>query len=506
MRIISILILILAILFLPGQALSKGISSLDLNSVSIPAESGTIKEVYRSPARAERGSKTIFHIQDAHGNYEAQKNLAAILEHLIKTYGLQVILVEGGITDKDWSYLRSWASPEERRRKAGALLKEGIISGEAYVDISTDFQLKFQGIEDKELYEKNMEAYMAVDEFKKEAIEVLEALDEVLVELKKRIYTSRLRKFDESREAYSAGKMELIEYIGYLDEVAAREKLDLSSYGNFSIFFDTVRMEKEIDFKKVEGERDSLIKSLTEAMDEGNMKELLMMSLKFKEGQIIAGDFYSRLRDMALAHGVGLNKYANLNKYIDYIINYERLDKIKLLDNLSEIEERFVEALCKSEDQKRLFVIAKDVALLEKFFMLRLSPEEFKYYKENKGSFVTADWRDFLEGRAKRFRIKPQIPYDLTPVDKNLTALESFYNAAFDRDKAFLRNSLTKMEKEKADISVLIAGGFHTENLKRLFMDEGISYIVILPMLTEATDFERFERIRLESYRTRAWD
>ncbi|MEE8359953.1 MAG: hypothetical protein V3S04_03400, partial [Candidatus Omnitrophota bacterium] len=168
MKISSVPVSILIILSFSSLALSNDISSLDLNEVSISDEFGFIREIYQSPAHAEKGSKTVFYIQDAHGNYEAQKNLASILEYLIKTYGLQVILVEGGITDKDWSYIRSWAAPEERRRKADELLKEGVISGEAYVDISTDVPLKFQGIEDKELYEKNMTAYMAVDGFREE--------------------------------------------------------------------------------------------------------------------------------------------------------------------------------------------------------------------------------------------------------------------------------------------------------------------------------------------------
>lgn len=506
MKIRSIPVSILMILSFSSFALSKDISSLDLNEVSIPDEFGFIKEVYQSPAHAEKGTKTIFYIQDAHGNYEAQKNLASILEYLIETYGLQVILLEGGITDKDWSYIRSWAAPEERRRKADELLKDGIISGEAYVDISTDFPLKFQGIEDKELYEKNMTAYMAVDGFRKDAKEVLEPLRDVTEALKKRIYSSRLKRFDESMEAYSKDEIELIEYIEYLYKMASKEKLDLSSYKNFSAFLNTVRMEKKIDFKKVESERDGLLDALTEILQESQMHELLMKSLKFREGEILAGEFYSYLRDFAKRYKVRISGYGNLDRYIDYIRSYESLDKTELLDNLNNIENEFAKVLCKSDDQKTLFVMAKNIALLEKFLMLKLSPEDLKYYKENRRSFITSDWRGFLEERSEKFRVKPRVPDNLLPIDRNLRALEAFYNAAFERDRAFLRNSLKKMEKERANISALIAGGFHTENLTRLFMDNDISYVVISPILTEETDWERFEKLRLQSYQTRTWD
>jgi len=265
-------------------------------------------------------------------------------------------------------------------------------------------------------------------------------------------------------------------------------------------------MEEKIDFKKVESERDGLIKTLTETLQEGQMQELLIKSLKFREGEILAGVFYSYLRGFAERHKVRISDYGNLNRYIDYIRSYESLDKIELLDNLSSIENEFAKVLCKNDDQRTLFVMAKNIGLLEKFLMLKLSPEDLKYYKEKRGSFIMADWRSFLEKRSEKFRVKPRVPHDLSPIDRNLRALEAFYDAAFERDRAFLRNSLKKMDKERANISALIAGGFHTENLTRLFMDNGISYVVISPVLTEPTDWERFEKLRLQSYQTRTWD
>jgi hypothetical protein len=84
--------------------------------------------------------------------------------------------------------------------------------------------------------------------------------------------------------------------------------------------------------------------------------------------------------------------------------------------------------------------------------------------------------------------------------------LETFYKVAFERDQAFLRNSLKKLDKEKENLAALVVGGFHTKNLTSLFMKEGISYVVVAPALSQETDWERFERIRFESYQTRTWD
>ena len=91
-------------------------------------------------------------------------------------------------------------------------------------------------------------------------------------------------------------------------------------------------------------------------------------------------------------------------------------------------------------------------------------------------------------------------------VSSSLPVLESFYEIAYKRDDAFLRNSLKRMEKDRDRAAILITGGFHTKNLTRLFMENGIAYLVITPNLSQKTDDELYDRILKESYRTRTWD
>jgi len=501
---LTALIPIVAIFLFADTAIGAERPLLDLSRITIPEEYGAIKEAYIAPAG--RDSKIIFHLQDVHANYEAQKSLANILEYLIKTYGVEVVLVEGGVTDKDFSYIRECAPIDERREKADKLLKEGVISWETYVDIATDFPLKFQGIEDKELYEENMEIYLKVGEFRKEALKVVEGFKKTIENLKKYIYTTELNKFDEYKNTYKSDEARLVEYLEYLSNIAQKEEIKLADYPNYAIFIKTAQLEKMIDFDTVETERDDLIKRLDSISPKEKMSEFVIKSIEFKEDKISAGEFYSYLITLAVDNSIGINEYKNLDTYADYIKSLEDLRAKEIFNEINKIEDLISDALCKSKQQRRLFIVSKNLCILESFLMLKLAPEDFDYYRENKKDFAVWEWKGFLEKQSKRFDIISAVPSDLSVLTGNLNVLESFYETAFKRDDAFLRNSLNKMDKEDAKTAFLITGGFHTKNLKRLFMANNISYLIITPRLTQETDYQLYDRVLKESYKTRIWD
>ena len=84
-------------------------SPMPLNEITIPDQYGSIIETHEGA-----NGKLIVNIQDAHANYEAQKNIAAIIESLIDNYNMNLVLMEGKLTTRDFKYLRYRASPDVR--------------------------------------------------------------------------------------------------------------------------------------------------------------------------------------------------------------------------------------------------------------------------------------------------------------------------------------------------------------------------------------------------------
>ena len=61
---------------------------LDLN---IPDETGTVEEVFEGNSN----NSPVIYIQDAHNSFEAQENIAKIVQQLVKEKGIQKVLIEG---------------------------------------------------------------------------------------------------------------------------------------------------------------------------------------------------------------------------------------------------------------------------------------------------------------------------------------------------------------------------------------------------------------------------
>ncbi len=117
-----------------------------LSTLAIPSEFGSITEI------SEGNAPFILLILDVPVKYDTQKDIAAVLEHLIQKYGLYLVLVEGGSKNDSLAHLRSTATPEKRRQVADQFLQEGKISGENYLDIVSDYNFLVYGVENPDLY------------------------------------------------------------------------------------------------------------------------------------------------------------------------------------------------------------------------------------------------------------------------------------------------------------------------------------------------------------------
>jgi HEAT repeat protein len=80
---------------------------------------------------------------------------------------------------------------------------------------------------------------------------------------------------------------------------------------------------------------------------------------------------------------------------------------------------------------------------------------------------------------------------------------EDFYNLTLKRDQAFINNMLQVLNRRgdrpvaPTESAVLITGGYHTPNLKKLLKERGISYVVLTPTITHETNTKRYEQILL---------
>lgn len=411
-------------------------TTLDPEDIIIPDQYGTVIETHRGT-----NGKLIIHIQDAHANYEGQMNLANTLESLIEDYKLSLILREGRDTDADLSSLRNYASRDAIIEAADELLREGAIDGEDYLDLTSDYNTAFQGIEDIELYEANKKALLEVDRFKDVAAEYVDKLIVAADTLKPRIYNENLLALDNKKKDYDSETIDLLEYYEYLYDEAGKNDIPLYTFPNFQNLIKASELEKKIDLVKV---RDG--SATDEEMD-------------------LYSEYLEATRDL------------NIND----LFKEEPL-----------LEDVVQDTLAVNYDQKKLLRVSKALAIMKNLLRIKVVPEEYKYFVDNKSDFEPKFWTNFLEEKSQELSLSLDIPENYYIITDNLPKIEKFYSIAADREEVFLKKTQERMKKDNMDLAALIAGGFHTPTLTRLFSDAGFSYVVVSPKVTTETDEELY--------------
>jgi hypothetical protein len=454
----------------------------------IPSQFGNIKEVFEAQLKPQDTEKTIIHLQDAHCNYEAQKNMAQLLDYLVREYGLKLIMVEGGSGDVNLSFLRSYADKKARQEVAEKYLKLGKISGEEYLDIVSDYSLNLYGIEDEALYEAHLDAFHKVDALREDALKYLDDLSRIISALKPHIYREELRYLESAKKNYEEKTLSLGQYCQYLKNIGQRRELELKNYPYLSAFAELSRLEKETNFKEAEAQRAAFINNLASALNEKQIKTVIEKSQQFKSGNITAQEYYSFLKDLAVKRKINLEQnYPQFSAYITYINKNTHINVAELLKELASLEEKIKETLFATDEQKNLYEITKSLNVLKGLVSLEITPEEYAYFKENRGEFLTASWISFLSDNCAKYNLTVQ-PSASSVIDENLNKFEGFYKLGSDREQAFIKNIVSKMNESGEKLAVFIAGGFHTPNMTQMFKDRSYSYVVVTPTITKKTD------------------
>ena len=414
-------------------------------SVSIPKDMGTVVESHQGT-----NGKLVIHIQDAHCNYEAQTNIARILEHTIKKYGVDLACVEGadGVVDTAW--FKNFPDAKTCKEAADHFMKKGKLTGAEFLSITKNYPFTMYGVEDRELYAKNyvsfLESYPHKESFKSFCADVKGALRQ----LKRYIYTKELAELDSAVTRHEEEKTELAEYVAYLKDLSASCSVDIGTYSNLKLLTESLRLEKEIDFDAANSERESF-----------------------------------------LEENVGKNsappaeKYPNFARYMNYLRVYESIDTRKLFDEIDILVRALKEGMFANSDQRVLDTLWTDINIMIGIADAAIVNKDYAYYLANKDNFDPESFTDFINEKAADLGLAINVenpPQDFRHTFRNLI---NFYMFGVERDKALVKNMINGMRGKRTDRAVLITGGFHTEGIKKLLEKDGYSYAVVAPLITK---------------------
>jgi len=438
--------------------------TLDTANFEIPSGTGTVKEVW-VPRDAQ---KLIVHIQDAHTNYSAHKNIAKITEHLATKYDLRSVMIEAGF-QKDYSLvnLRDRYVVDQLPVAGDKLLNKAEIKGDQFVTLTHDFDLELWGVEDRKLYDQEIQSYVDAEGSRSQAKASLDKISSQVNIKKNQIFPAQLAELEKAKSSYDNKEIRLRDYMAALEK-AGTDITKLSDYNILGAYNTVLIKEDKVDFGKVSVEKDAILDRLV------NNTAIQAANDAFLMGEISQAEFYGKLAEKA-----DKATETNVITYADYLKDYNKLDITKLFDDVDKMEARIKAKLITTDEQKKIDRIAKRVDFLKNFVDLRVTSDEYDDFLKDKANYKVSSWLDVLPAT---------LSADAGKVDIITPKLDKFYQIARARDNSLVSNSIQRMDEKGINIAAMRVGGFHTPSLTKLFKQNKIGYIVITPNVTGDTD------------------
>ncbi len=482
----------------PHSASSVQEQTPNILDLAIPSSLGYIVETF-PPASRQPQPPVLIHIQEAHTDYDAQQHLAGILQQLAERYGVKLVLVEGGEGDVGLAYLRRYGPPENRKVVAEKYLKAGLISGEEYLDIVSDRPLVLWGVEQKDLYQKHVQAFLDVEPVQASLKPVLAAVRASLELLKPHLADPALMELETGITAFEQGQLRLSGYVDALTKLAARQGIRItdSTYPHLAQFLALRQLEADTRLEAVQQEQQALLSELRLRVSAEEIARLLAAAQRMKTDRAAVGEFYGGLQRAAGTAGVQLEPYPNLSRYLRYLAEKTRFRPSALAGELEQLAGLLRKSLAASSRSQQLYAMADQLMLMERLQELRLSPTEYQRLQAMPLDGMCAAWVGFFSEHLPAQGL-PSLDLGLdrcAPVEAQWRGLLRFYEAAQARDEALVTNAIAKLHESGERVAVLITGGFHSPAIAKRLKEQGMGLVVVATKVGHDADPQHYHDI-----------
>ena len=398
---------------------------------------------------------TIFFIQDLHTNPSVQKNISKTLEFLDSNYGIDSIYIEGLPKGQaDISLLNSL----KKYNISESLIDENIITGAEYYFLNNNTNAKIYGLENWNSYISNI----------KRAAKILQDKDYIQQyynELKKDLYNniSNIKKI-EQQVTFNLSD----------DKLLQKTNQPILKYGELHKYISFSDSLNNINKKRVTLEYNSFIGDLKKDLSFNDYQNILNLSKKedLKE-------YYSLLYDKLISNNNYKTKYVNLRDFLQYTNKKSQINIVNLISQQNKYFNDYLSSITNDKFQQDMFVV-KMTQLFQDFLTLSISYENYNFFAENYEKYINL-LPKYLADKYNQYT-------DLLFYDTDI--IFDYHQANVDRNKDFIRNLFINLNNNNGKVSVIIAGGFHSEILKEL-QKRNISYFLITPNIdkTYSSDF-----------------
>lgn len=428
---------------------------------SLPAAYGDIRDVALS---SKKDAPLVVLIQDVHGVGSAQTNIAGMLNHFSEASPARLMIgMEGAAGSFEVSKYRGLKFPEAHRDVNEMLFERTLLTGAEFFALTAKNEPLLWGVEDADLYKKNLAAYRGSLAGMEAQRRALEALQDATAKLRAAHFTPALTALDDRLSGYHRGETGLVELINAFPELKS------DAFPQINHFRQALSLEKSLDFKQVEKERAHLIQVMGDKLSKAELEDLVRVSVSYRAGELTHAAYYAHLKNLLSRQGLSLAGTPAFDKYVRYVLAADKIDPSRLFTELQSAQDAAARGLAATPQAHALFDARQDLRLADKILRHELTTDEWERYQARSPEIHNISRTiSSLSGGTPAMAAM------------DLSVYEEFYDAAVRRNTVLADNLLSKAGSSMA---VLIAGGFHTGGLAEELKKRGASTITLTPKL-----------------------
>lgn len=465
-------------------------------NVEIPQKLAKVEEIYEAPPKVD--PQLILHVQNAHGNYDAQRRIAELMRYLYDQYGFRLFFVEGAVDRIEPDVLRLFPHSAQNMKVADSLAREGKLTGAELFMIDAPADAEAVGVEQARLYRENYDAFKKVFEAREITEAFLKQVSMKLNAASAEKFSRELRSIIQEWEKFEEGHRDFLPYVKQLEQWAGQYlELDLRelfaqvAWPQLTRLLMLQSMEEDLDLEAGRRERDQVVtflrrqglsQELQDAVADIEERHIRMTRLDPRDNrrENLPRFLIERLMEQAGPHGFDFFDYPEFSIYAGYFVLKSELDSRSLFTEIEVLFDKLLDRLAENSDQKILLQLYRDYMTLKKLFSLDLTRDGWDDLLRRENAMEL----ELISERLSRLQNGGMQGLVTPEIQDAFQSAKLFYRLARQRETVFYYMINQGMQMEAEAKSILLTGGFHTAGVFEKFREDEVNYGVLMPQVS----------------------
>lgn len=477
-----------------SQARSALAGSPPVFGIDISPTNGRITDV-----RDFGAGPLVINIQDLHCHPEVQRNIAALLGQIERSYSTGRdaqkrtvrVFVEGGYGTVDTSWIEALKDPALRSSLMTALVESGHITGAELYAMQTNRPTMLTGLEDEALHKGNIVRLGKILENKPRYEQSLATLRRELAVMQARHFTTQNKRLSRIIARYRAGDMSSAAYYAllgkYVEKIGASPRqynntfsISHDQYPNIVLLRSMAAQSKGMNFRLVSTQMQKFMQSLRGVMSFADYNALVSQTQNFKDMDRLYLALAAAMAgpESAAPWVAGarreLTRFRALQTFFSYVLMKQKLNPVQLVREERLLVEQLRSAFSRSTPELEVAFLTDYFDCYSGYLLNRLSADDYGYFASRFEKFQSVWGKYTFENRIKALA-------------GDYPLLNDYYAVNARRNTVFLRALDAFLVSGDNRVAVIVSGGFHTEGLTALLANRKISSATITPGVTQDT-------------------